>query len=409
MGSCLLYADDLVIMSDSADGLESQLDSLHKWTNDHLMTVNYDKSKVMHIRKTTVNQCGHTFMFGDKALELTSKYRYLGLVICEHTDFTTTTHELLTAGSRALGSLTSKYYNMGNMDYDTYTKIYDSTVSPILEYASAVWGFKKYNPLERLQYRAIRTFLGVGKHAPLPAITGDTGWTPIHMKTQCNMIKLWCKLCEIPEYRLCRKTFMWDLNISNRYKRTWSNDVKTIMTKCGLQDVYFNQNSERRPTAHIVSCVKNKLVELHQQEWLNALEDMPKLRTYKNIKTDYNVEPYLKKCLSRQQRSVIARMRSGTLHLEIEKGRFRNVPLDQRLCKMCKSQSIEDESHLLLFCERYEQLRTTLFNDIRDKYNIDLTTLPANIKLKHLFCNYSKLVSNFILNCFTISQSVINC
>ncbi|XP_076072119.1 uncharacterized protein LOC143043825 [Mytilus galloprovincialis] len=171
MVSCLLYADDLVIMSDSADGLQSQLDSLHKWTKDHLMTVNYDKSKVMHIRKTTVNQCGHTFMFGDKTLELTSKYRYLGLVICEHTDFTTATHELLTAGSRALGSLTSKYYNMGNMDYDTYTKIYDSTVSPILEYASAVWGFKKYNPLERLQYRAIRTFLGVGKHAPLPAIT----------------------------------------------------------------------------------------------------------------------------------------------------------------------------------------------------------------------------------------------
>ncbi|CAG2243004.1 unnamed protein product [Mytilus edulis] len=146
MVSCLLYADDLVIMSDSADGLQSQLDSLHKWTNDHLMTVNYDKSKVMHIRKTTVNQCGHTFMFGDKALELTSKYRYLGLVICEHTDFTTTTHELLTAGSRALGSLLLKYYTMGNMDYDTYTKIYDSTVLPILEYASTVWGFKKYNP-----------------------------------------------------------------------------------------------------------------------------------------------------------------------------------------------------------------------------------------------------------------------
>lgn len=297
-----------------------------------------DKSKVMHIRKTTVNQCGHTFMFGDEALELTSKYGYLGLVICEHTDFATTTHELLTAGSRA-------------------------------EYASAVWGFKKYNPLERLQYRDIRTFLGVGKHAPLPAITGDTGWTPIHMKTQCNMIKLWCKLCEIPEYRLCRKTFMWDFNISNRYKRTWSNDIKTIMTKCGL-NVYFNQNSERRSTAHIISCVKNKLVELHQQEWLKALEDMPKLRTYKNITADYNVEPYLKKCLSRQQRSVIARMRSGTLHLEIEKGRFRNVPLDQRLCKMCKSQSIEDESNLLLFCKRYEQLRTTLFNDIQDKYNI---------------------------------------
>ncbi|CAC5381582.1 unnamed protein product [Mytilus coruscus] len=203
----------------------------------------------------------------------------------------------------------------------------------------------------------------------------------------------------MPDHRLCRKAFMWGLNISNRYIRTWSNDVKTLMTKCNLLVVYTNLNSERRSMTHILSCVKDKLVELHQQQWINGLEDMPKLRTYKNIKTDNKVEPYWKTCLSRQQRSVIARMRSGTLPLEIENGRFRNVPLDQRLCIMCKSQSIEHESHFMLYCKRYGQLRTTLFNAIVDNYN-DLNTLPVNIRLKHLFCNYSKLVSNFILKLF---------
>lgn len=110
------------------------------------------------------------------------------------------------------------------MDYDTYVKIYKSTESSILKYACPVWRFTKYNPLEGLQYRAILKYLGVDKRALILSITGDTDWSYIHMKTQYNMIKLWCQLCKMPDYRLCRKAFIWNLNISDR---TWSNDIKT--------------------------------------------------------------------------------------------------------------------------------------------------------------------------------------
>lgn len=66
---------------------------------------------------------------------------------------------------------------MGNMDFATYTNIYENTAIPVMDYVSGVWGSTRYDVLERLQFRAIRTFIGVWKTLPIPAITSDMGWT----------------------------------------------------------------------------------------------------------------------------------------------------------------------------------------------------------------------------------------
>ena len=49
-------------------------------------------------------------------------------------DYADGVNELLTAGGRALGALVSKYFNLDGMDYETYTKLFESTVNPIIDY-----------------------------------------------------------------------------------------------------------------------------------------------------------------------------------------------------------------------------------------------------------------------------------
>ena len=87
---------------------------------------------------------------------------------------------MVTARSRALGALTSKYYQIDGLDYETFTKLFSSMVTPVMDYSS-VWGYKIYDkdPSEQ-GYSCIRTFLGVGKSAPNPAICGEwVGHLPI--------------------------------------------------------------------------------------------------------------------------------------------------------------------------------------------------------------------------------------
>ena len=59
--------------------------------------------------------------------------------------------------------------------------------------------------------------------------------------------------------------------------------------------------------------------------------------------------------LSRSLRSYIAQIRCGVLPLHIETGRYRNLKVEERLCKVCDSQSVENELHFIFDCEAYSQ------------------------------------------------------
>ena len=132
-----------------------------------------------------------------------------------------------------------------------------------------MWGHKRYDSLEKLQYheyRAIRTFLGVSLTTPIPAITGDMGWYPVHHRIQVNIVRLYCRLVKLPDTRICRKVFVWDQNISTKYRDTWFNHAKKLFDSCGLSDVFFLEN-QHIITPYLIDSVKTHLENEHKQSW----------------------------------------------------------------------------------------------------------------------------------------------
>ena len=99
------------------------------------------------------------------------------------------------------------------------------------------------------------------------------------------------------------------------------------------------------------------------EKWTQALNKSDKLRTYKTYKCNLEREWYCTLPLSRDHRRVLFRLRSCSLPLEIETGRYTKpkTPLTDRLCKYCHSSAIEDETHFLLDCDLYTDIRSTLF------------------------------------------------
>ena len=61
----------------------------------------------------------------------------------------------------------------GGVTYHVFTKLYDSLVSPIIEYGASIWGYKNVSCINAMHNRACRFFLGVGKYTPNAAVTGD--------------------------------------------------------------------------------------------------------------------------------------------------------------------------------------------------------------------------------------------
>ena len=123
-----------------------------------------------------------------------------------------------------------------------------------------------------------------------------------------------------------------------------------------------------------------------------------KLRYYNLYKYDKTTEDYLLLDLTRHQKSIFAQFRCGILPLEIEVGRYRNVPLAQRICRLCLNE-VEDEIHLLLNCHAYLSSRGKLFGKAREiEYNFSqfdeiekFTFLVSNLQKDVIKCLTSAL------------------
>ena len=95
------------------------------------------------------------------------------------------------------------------------------------------------------------------------------------------------------------------------------------MYGCSLQDLFNSKTTDGLSGRFIGEVVKGTLLQKHQDKWTVSIKSIPKLQTYTTLNTIYSVQPYLKTNISRQKRSVIARLRCGVFLLHIETGRYR--------------------------------------------------------------------------------------
>jgi hypothetical protein len=92
-------------------------------------------------------------MFDNTVLNIVDRYKYLGIVLNEHFDFNVTSSVLAGAVGRALGTVISKFRSLKNVGFNTLDKMYHSSVVPIIDYASGVWGYKQYREGDKIQFR----------------------------------------------------------------------------------------------------------------------------------------------------------------------------------------------------------------------------------------------------------------
>ena len=52
----LLYADDMVLLSDSENGLQNMLNTMFDWCQDNAMVVNTNKSNIVHFRPPSIDR-----------------------------------------------------------------------------------------------------------------------------------------------------------------------------------------------------------------------------------------------------------------------------------------------------------------------------------------------------------------
>lgn len=133
-----------------------------------------------------------------------------------------------------------------------------------------------------------------------------------------------------------------------------------------------------------------------------------KLRTYRKIKTDFKREQYLYADVDKKSLSNFIKIRVSNCNLNIEKGRYLKLPVEQRICQLCHM-DVEDEFHFLMNCDKLIHERVTLFRNISDIVP-SFTTMSDVEKFMFLLTSHDldicKVVILGVSNMYLVNQSM---
>ena len=97
----------------------------------------------------------------------------------------------------------------------------------------------------------------------------------------------------------------------------------------------------------------------------------------------------------------MSQFRCGILPLRVETGRFKKPKekVEDRLCIVCNSSAIEDETHFMFTCIKYSDLRETLFTKVAEKHKQFLAYQNFE-KFKFLFSYFPRATAKYLATAF---------
>jgi len=412
---CLMYADDLVLLSQSEKGLQNSLNALYGYCRKWKLCINTEKTKVVHFHKGKRKQDKYVWKWGADELKLVDDYTYLGVTLKNDCKFQMAREVIKNKASKAMFALL-KYCKGADLPVKLALDLFRKLVSPILIYGCEIWTAPDTNrclqnktliqafadnssyqlPGENVCLQFARFALGVHRKTSNIAIRGELGLYPIYIDCVVNMCKYWQRVAMYEPNTLLGRAYSEQANMMKNNKYCWLLQVEKIL-KCLNMD-----GNILHPELFDCNKLKEQLINGYNVYWKDILmndnrkQGGNKLRTYREFKYDFKYECYLSNVKIKKHRVDLTRFRISSHRLHIETGRYKRppTPLDERICFKCNNNCVEDEYHIFK-CEFYENLRL--------EHNIDVCN-------KDDFCMLMKdddksvTLSSYVSKCLNVRE-----
>ena len=396
--NCMMYADDLIILSETNQGLQESMNRLHKYCEKWGIRVNTKKTKFM----ATIPEPGSniTLKYIDENIELVTSYKYLGIQFQCEGQSNCMKLDLFNRASKAYFKLLRTMSLMPKSN--TMLHLFDHLIKPILLYGCEIWYptnfeyrpskenvsdrvkfnntlrqpfpyitkyMEKIDPIEKLHLKFCKRILGVHTKSTNMAIYAELGRYPLFIEQICQSLKYLNYIENDTENSLLKK-FYKNIKDSDRLSKLCN--LYQMRNQLGN---YVNVLPITNSTGEYKR-LKNNLQSSFDIYWYNMVntdismsgkDGGNKLRTYRTFKKCIRFENYLN-LNNFDKRRKISQLRISAHNLKIETGRFNSkngyMPPELRLCDHCDLNKIENELHLVTECPLYEQIRNDLFSAI---------------------------------------------
>ena len=394
----LLFADDIVLVSQTPAGLQNQINNLKSASEELGLEVNLDKSKAMIFRRGGYIGRNEHWYYGNQKIETVNSYKYLGYTFTTKLSTEVALSEVAGKAKNKVISIFKALYKIGKIDIKVFFHLFDSQVKPMLLYAAEIWGNSKESITEKVHMFAARKLLGVSAKTPKTLIYGELNRYPLNIDGKLRTIKYWFKLNEMQDSRIPKQAYFRqerELNTEN----SWAKGVKDLLESNGYGYVWLNQGVYQKRS--FLKSLRQRLIDQYWQQWHEKVEGKDRFKKYRQFKGAHGDEPYLREITITKFRKIFTKLRLGIIDLQCNKT-FLDANIDTK-CKVC-NQGVEDEKHLLFDCPAYDYLRQKYIYKHwpQSQYiNVpDLLNTHDNEKLKDIsmFTFYSLKRKEYLLN-----------
>ena len=362
----LLYADDIVIIADTAEDLRTGMKIATKWGKKWRCSFNQDKSKVIVFgqRKNAEEE----WSLGGEKIEQVKTYKYLGLDVKGNLAWNILRERLASKTRKAMTIAWAMGVQSGHLSALAADAVWKVLVRPIAEYGAEIWGDVKWEEMEKIQRKMGKRILGLNQSTNNEVVLGEIGWWKMKARRDMLRLRYWRKIILMKRERLPRKVYEWEIK-RKANKKNWTSYTKKILGELGLGE-YWKKQEVKEKKDEWNRLIEERIQEREQKQWWKIVNERPKLRTYRKVKNVLAFEDYLK-INDEKGRRLLSKIRSGTNFLRIETGRREGLHKKDRTCWFgCRA--VEDENHFLLKCHMYNDLRGELASKLSKKSTNEL-------------------------------------
>ena len=352
----LLFADDIVLISQTPAGLQNQLNNLKKASEELGLEVNMEKTKSMAFRRGGYLGRNEKWYYGNEKIETVNSYKYLGYTFTTKLSTEAALSEVAGKAKNKVISIFKALYKIGKIDIKVFFHLFDCQVKPMLLYAAEIWGNTKESITEKVHMFAARKLLGVSAKTPKSFIYGELNRYPLNIDSKLKTIKYWFKLNKMEENRLPRQAYLREERELNTEK-SWGKYIKDLLETNGYGYVWRNQGVTFERS--FIKSFKQRLIDQHWQSWHEKITEKNRYKLYKEFKEWHGNESYLTEITVTKFRKVFTKFRLGLLDIRSNKA-FYDESIDTT-CPLCR-QDIENEIHLIFHCPSYNYLRSKYIN-----------------------------------------------
>ena len=251
-----------------------------------------------------------------------------------------------------------KCKKLGRVTPTVGVQLFDSFVTPILEYACEVWTDGSYKEvLERIQLRYLKMLIGVNSNTCNQAVYAETGRYPIYIRHTGRIVKYYCRLTRLSEHKIVKQVFLRLKHMADLGYNTWAFKVKQIFVSHNLVDAFNQDYVTLQDEGKIVKQIVGNLKCNFEKKCLSQLHQFSSLGVLANVKVAFSMSLYLVKVRDFKLRKAIAKLRLSNHALPIQKGRYTKpiTARENRLCRLCNYEVIGDEFHFIFICPYFDQ------------------------------------------------------